>query len=116
MRQKSVFLPPVTQNEIHSLFSTTSNLSISSYPQNDSSQRKRTNQTLSHLIHPSINTFFKISYLFSTLTDTSKNPLKIAFGDGIFACLSRDFQPFWLKTSRGILPAEQLQNIFIISY
>ena len=32
--------------------------------------------------------------------------IKIAFGDGIFACMSRDFQPKRLKTPRGILPTE----------
>ena len=29
------------------------------------------------------------SYLFSTFTDTSKNPFKIDFYDGIFACKLR---------------------------
>ena len=39
----------------------------------------------------------KYSYLFSTFTDTKPKFNKIAFGDGILACMSRDFGIFMLK-------------------
>ena len=35
--------------------------------------------------------------LCGTFTVTSKNPMKIAFGDGIFACNPRDFGIFMPK-------------------
>ena len=35
-----------------------------------------------------------LSYLFSAFTDTSKNPFKIDFGDGIFVCKLTEQLPF----------------------
>ena len=55
---------------------------------------------------------FVYSYLFSTFTDTKQKFNKIAFGDGIFACMSRDFDIFMPKHLAG----QWVLNSYINSY